>query len=299
MPMKLFNSICRRAVRQLGKWRMISPKRTSVLLYRIAIGRSPDLDNPRDMNEKILALSFGSDTSRWSVLADKYGVREELAAMGLGDILVPLYQVADSADEMDFDSLPDSFVLKTTDGFSRTLVVRDKNKADLDGIRSTLRKWMKERSVGDEPHYSRIQRRIIAEKLLPAPEGFGPTDYKIICCNGEPLYCFVCSNRSMTTFKPDLKIYGLPDWRDLHGITEGLEGADVPPPVHLELMMKYSRLLAREFPLVRIDFYEVEDRVWFGEVTFTSSAGRMVELKQELLTEIGDKVRMPGMENQI
>lgn len=299
MRMKLFNSICRRAVRQLGKWRMISPRRTSVLLYRIAIGRSPDLDNPRDMNEKILALSFGSDTSRWSLLADKYGVREELTAMGLGDILVPLYQVADSADELDFDSLPDSFVLKTTDGFSRTLVVRDKNKANLDGIRSTLRKWMKERSVGDEPHYSRIRRRIIAEKLLPAPEGFGPTDYKIICCNGEPLYCLACSNRSMKTFRSEFKIYGLPDWQDLHGISAGWEGGGVKAPVHLDEMMKRARIIAREFPLVRVDFYEVEGRIWFGEVTFTSAAGREVKLTQKILDEIGDKVRMPGMENQI
>lgn len=292
MQMRILSSICRRTVRQLGKWRMISPELTSVLLYRIAIGRFPNLDDPRDMNEKILALSLRGDTSRWSVLADKYGVRRELEEMGLGKILVPLYQVADSAEEIDFEALPDSFVLKTTDGFSRTLVVRDKKKEDLNNVRETLRAWMRERSVGDEPHYSRIRRRIIAERLLPAPAGYGPTDYKIICCNGEPLYCLACSNRSMKTFRSEFKIYSLPDWRDLHGISEGWEGGDVAAPDHIGEMMEYARLIAREFPLVRVDFYEVEGRVWFGEVTFTSAAGREVKLTPEMLSEIGGKVRI-------
>lgn len=295
MMKRMASSLWRRTVRQLGKWRVLSPRLTSVCLYRIAVGRMPDLDNPRDMNEKILALSFRTDTSRWSVLADKYGVRKELEGMGLGDMLIPLYQVADSADGIDFDALPDSFVLKTTDGFSRTLVVRDKAACDRGEIRRTLRRWMSERSVGDEPHYGRIKRRIIAERLLPSPEGYGPTDYKIFCCDGEPLYCLVCSNRCMDTFRSEFKIYSLPDWRDLHGISKGWEGGQCTAPVHLEEMMARARVIAKEFPLVRVDFYEEEGRVWFGEVTFTSAAGREVKLTQEMLSEIGSRVTMPVM----
>lgn len=270
---------------------------TSRLLYRIEIGYFPDLRNPRDLNEVTLAMQFGTDTRRWSELADKWAVRDFVARRIGQEALVPLYQVADTVDEIDFDSLPDSFVIKTTDGFAKTLIVDDKNKADIPAIRRKLKRWMRERLVGDEPHYMRIRRRLIIEKLLPIHDGKGPVDYKIFCCDGEPICCLTSGNRDIKTFKSDFNLYSLPDWKDTGGIVPQLVCAEgTPRPQFLELMLTYARRLSEGFPLVRIDLYEEEGKVYFGEITFTNGAGRARMFTNESLREIATHVKLPPLD---
>lgn len=289
--MNILKSISRRAVRQLGKWRLLSPETTARYLSRIILDVNPDLDNPSDMNEVILFLSLRTDTSEWPGLADKYNVRNFIENKIGSDILIPLYQVVDSPEEINFEELPDSFVIKTTDGFARTLIIKDKNIISQKKIIKKLNKWMREKHVGDEPHYLKIRRRLVIEKLLPGKNNSAPIDYKFICINGEPLYCLACSNRSMETFRSEFSLYRLPDWTDTDGISPGWESKDgVEKPELLEKMMEYSRILAKGFPLVRIDLYQVEGEIYFGEITFTSAAGREMKIKQKMLDEIGKQV---------
>ena len=291
--MRILKSVARRLVRQLAKWGLLPPRLTSVLLYRIILGKYPNIDNPGDMNEVILHLLFNGDTSGWSELADKYAVRSHVASKIGEDVLVPLYQIADSPDQIDFDALPDSFVIKTTDGFFHTIIVKDKKQTDLKKIKKKLAKWMREKTIGDEYHYEAIKRRLIIERLLPGPNGTAPIDYKFICVNGEPLYCLACSNRSMETFRSEFTLYRLPEWEDTDGISPGYESkTGVEKPERLNEMMEYAAILSEGFPLVRIDLYQVEGKVYFGEITLTSAAGREMKIKQKLLTEIGGKVRL-------
>lgn len=292
MLKKNLRGLARRTVMQLAKWRLLSGRKASILLHRILLGRFPDLNPPKDLNEIIIFLSHYTDISDWPRLADKYAVREYVREK-IGDhILVPLYQAADTPDDIDFDALPQSFVVKITDGFARNIIIRDKSQADISGIKKKLKKWMTEKHIGDEPHYLKIKRKIIVEQLLPGPmEGIAPVDYKFICVNGTPLYCLACSNRDMTTFRSQFTLYRLPGWEDTDGITPGWESKEgVSKPELLNEMMEYAGILSKGFPLVRIDLYQVEGKIYFGEITFTSCAGREMKIKQEMLTEIGQKV---------
>lgn len=291
--MRIVKSLFRRGVRQLNKWRLISPELTSRLLYFNVFGRFPDIDNPKDLNEKILAQAFRGDTSGWSELADKYAVRAYVEEKGLGDILVPMYGVWDTVEDIDFDSLPDSFVLKTTDGTARNIIVKDKSSLNPEAVRKQLRRWMDEKRINDEPHYQGIKRRIIAEHLLATDDGLAPTDYKIYCIGGRAEYCLACVNRDMRTFRGNFALFKLPEWRNINGIAENWKTDKmVRRPVHLEAMIDYAVRLAGDFPLVRVDFYEEEGKVFFGEMTFTSFAGRAEVFTQSMLCEIGDKVQL-------
>ena len=294
---RIVRSLSRRFVRQMGKWRVFPPLLTSRLLYRIKIGRFPDMRNPRDLNDVVMALQFGTDTRLWSELSDKWAVRDFVARRLGPDALVPLYQVADSVDEIDFYSLPDSFVIKTTDGYAKTLIVADKSKADIEAIRRRLRRWMRERLVGDEPHYLRIRRRIIIEKLLPGRDGYAPADYNFFCCDGEPLFCQTSGHRDMVTFNSDFNVYRVPEWTDTGGVVpECVCAAGTPRPASLETMMEYARRLSEGFPLVRVDLYEVEGKVLFGEMTFTTAAGRTDVFRPGLMREIASHVTMPPLD---
>lgn len=277
----------------MSKYRLISPLNASRLLYRFVIGRFPNLENPHDLNEKVIYLTHFSDTERWSEMADKYAVRGYVTETVGEDILIPLLQVADNPDEIDFDLLPSQFVIKTTDGFSRTLIVKDKSSLDVMAVRKMLRKWMRERLIGDESHYLRINRRLVIEQLLADSEGKIPTDYKFFCFDGEPLYCQACSNRNLTTLKSEFSVYRLPQWEDTRGVVEDGECREgAPKPVTLEKMMEISRKLAAPFKLARIDLYELDGKVYFGEVTMSAAAGRQKKFKQWLLDEMGEKVEL-------
>ena len=286
----------RRSVRQLGKWRLLPAETSAKLLYRIILDRKPDIDRPEDMNEVILFLTHRTDISRWPLLADKYAVRSFVEEKLGKDVLVPLYQVVDKPEDIDFEKLPDAFVIKTTDGFARTMIIKDKASVSRKDLIRKLRKWMAEKHVGDEPHYLKIRRRLIVEQLLPGEGDSAPIDYKFICVNGEPMYCLACSNRSMETFRSEFTLYRLPDWIDTDGISPGWESKHgVEKPEMLEKMMEYSKILAKEFPFVRIDLYQVEGKIYFGEITFTSAAGREMKIKRRMLDEIGRLVDLSGV----
>lgn len=291
---RIARKVSLRLVRRAALWRLISPLATSRLLYRITLGRWPDLRDPRDMNEKILAMMFGSDTSRWSELADKYGVRHFVADRIGEEALVPLYQVADSADDIDFDSLPQSFVIKTSDGFAHTVAVHDKTKADIAAIRATLRRWMRERLMGEEVHYTRIRRRLVVEKLLVPAGGKELLDYKFFCVDGEPVCCMVCSGRDLATGHCEFQVHALPDWSEITAVVAGCRSScPVEAPPGLAGMMGYCRELGREFPFVRIDFYDVDGHVYFGEMTFSNCAGRTYYFERWFLDRLGAMIRLP------
>lgn len=143
---------------------------------------------------------------------------------------------------------------------------------------------------------NRIIRKSIDESLLRNSchlRGKVPADYKIYCCNGKPSYCLVCMNRNIETLNVDFVMYRLPEWERIDEIEDGWRtDCIIPKPDNLGEMMDYAAALADSFPLVRIDFYDIDGKIYFGEVTFTPSAGRMREFRQPLLDEIGSKVKL-------
>ena len=186
----------------LRKWQQLqmryyayrNPEKLVRIRYRQRFGTDPDLENPRTFNEKILWMMLHADTTRWSQLADKYRVREYVEQCGLGWMLNELYGVWESAEEIDFSgggNLPDTFVLKTNNGYGQVIIVNNRQKADIRSIRRTLNHTLRKKfgRMTAEHHYFGIKPRIIAERLLPSEPAFGNSliDYKFYCFDGNPL----------------------------------------------------------------------------------------------------------------
>lgn len=304
--MNPFLSIARRLTRSLAASGLISPLSAARLLHRIQIGRWPDLMNPADLNEKIMRLEFFTDTSDWTLLADKFEVRKFVESRGLGHILVPLFGLWDKADQIDFNSLPDQFALKATNGYAQVILVRKKDLENIDALRRRAAKWARKSfgKAGAEPHYARIRHRLIAEELLSPtsrPNSLNPhapaemlVDYKFLCFDGKPLYCLICSRRDPVTFHPLLSVYSLPEWKKIDAIIpRDAEPENIPAPKALGEMISCASVLSKGFPFVRVDLYDIDGKVYFGEMTFTPAAARIDYFKPDFLLHLGSLVNLP------
>lgn len=268
--------------------------------YRLRFHKRIDLDNPKTLNEKIQYLSLRTDTTEWSRLADKYAVREYVSDCGLADTLNTLYAVWENADEIDFDKLPDRFILKTTSGSGNCVIVKDKSQIDKNGIRKYFKKMLNTvygLSEGN-PHYSRIKPRVIAEALIlndpeSAKHSTSLIDYKIWCFNGKAYYIWVCTNR--THSGTNVLVYDT-DWtvhpEHCNFTRYYSEGKVVPKPKNLGLMLSMAEKLAAPFPVVRVDMYNIDGRIYFGELTFTAVGALMNCYSDEFLLHTGQLIKL-------
>ena len=253
--------------------------------------------DPQDLNEKINWLKVYGDTSMWPNLADKYNVREYLKDKGLSSILVPLYGKWDSVDELDFRSLPPQFVLKTNHGSGEIMVVKDKSKLDVGEVKSSFRIWLKEKYgfLQGEPHYLKIKPVIIAEELLVEKNNSFSTslvDYKVWCFNGKPYCIWACYSRTkdgtyVGTY--DLNWNYHPEWSVFTNHYKN-GGPVVTKPKSFDKMMEAAAILSEGFPQVRVDFYDVDGKLYFGEMTFTSNGGYMQFYTDDFLLQMGKQI---------
>ncbi len=160
-------------------------------------------DNPQTLNEKMQYLQLHNTGDLWTRCADKYEVRHFLEERGLGKYLTRLYGIYDTVDDIDFNGLPDSFVLKCTHDCGSTYMVTNKRTVDMKTLRQKLTKHMRYSYglLSCEPHYLKIKPRVIAEELLIQGEGMSIIDYKFCCINGEPQFCMVCYDRPASDIK--------------------------------------------------------------------------------------------------
>lgn len=263
--------------------------------YKEIIGKSINWRNPQTLNEKIYWLEFYSDTTLWSTCADKFAVRDYVREKGCEDLLVPLLGKWDSAYDIDFMQLPPKFVLKTNHGSGDVIIVKDKRSIDTDKIRSTIQKNI-DTSFGietGEPHYLRIKPCVIAEQLLETNSKVGLVDYKVWCFNGEPAFIFTVSNRNFMTHEANYNMFST-SWENRKDmlVPSVHNSDDIPKPENLNKMLEYARLLSRPFDEVRVDFYEIDGKLYMGELTFTSAAGRMAYFTEEALLHMGSMIKI-------
>ena len=274
-------------------------------LFFNTYGRHIDWDNPQDLMEKINWLKFHSDPYEWARLADKYAVRDYVRSAGLEDILLPLYGAWRSVSGVmrAWDSLPDEFVLKSSNGSGRLIIVREdkggKKAVDKKALRKTLRSWLREKDYGllkTEFHYSLIRKtRILAEKLLRDREtdvlSSSLIDYKVWCLNGKPFGCFVAADRKTGG---DYSV----DWYDLNWNrhSEYMSGKildfEIPRPEKWGRMLEIAEKLSQGHEQVRIDLYYVDGKVYFGEMTFSTASGFSKSYGETILTEMGSRIQL-------
>lgn len=282
----------------------ISPRKLADLRFRRMYGRPLDWDNPRDINEKINWLKFNSDTSLWTELADKYRVRNYVEKCGLGETLVNLYGKWDRVEDIDWESLPSRFIMKTNNGSGDVLICRDKSTLDTIFWTKEFSKLLKNKFGYQmaEPHYNKIPPCIIAEELLDAGTQPIPTssliDYKIWSFDGKPAYIWTCHNR--THHSVEVMTYDL-DWNahPEYSVPTShylLSQVRIPRPECLDRMLEVAAVLSRGFPQVRVDLYEVSGKIYFGELTFASAAGFNDFYTKEFLEILGSHVKLKTQE---
>jgi len=254
----------------------ILPAETMCKLYSyVMLKKKVDLKNPKTFNEKIQWSKIHSYPNNPLVVkcADKYAVREYVKEKGLGDSLVPLLGAWCDSRDIDWENLPERFVLKCTHGCAYNILCADKSALDVKKTSKQLNKWLKEDfgAFNIELHYSKIKpRMIVCEEYL----GECITDYKFFCFHGEPKYIYVSNDlvhdrqAQIGFFYPDGS--KMPLTRD--------DYADIPSielPLFFEEMKRAAQILSADFPFVRVDFFLANDRWYFAELTFTPGGGMM------------------------
>lgn len=269
-------------------------------MFRGMLGYEMNWKNPQDINEKINWMKFNFDTSEWSRLADKYLVREYVKERIGEDVLVKLFGVWERAEDIDFEQLPERFVLKTNHGAGTILPVLDKSKMDVNKTRKQLNDWLSLRFGYNtvEPHYLKIPPLVIAEEYLENVDDFSKSlvDYKVFCFSGKPYCVLVCYDRVLGSHT-NLSFYDC-DWRFIPNILSGRhkgEGLKIPKPNCLPQLLDYSAKLAKGHPQVRVDFYIVNNKIYFGEMTFTSQGGYMDYISREYSLKMGSLINIPNL----
>lgn len=240
-------------------------------LYKKSIGRKCDLKNPQALTEKLMYYKIHLYWKNQIVsdLADKYKVREFVSNAGLEKILNPIYGCWDKPEDIDWDKLPNKFVLKLNTGSGFNLFCKDKESFDKRKAVKQLKKWIRMKygtQYAEQGIYSKIKKRIIAEQYLEDLDKKGVSDYKFFCSYGEVKFLFTACGREDNETKFD---YYSIDWDWINVKNFFPNNGPVKKPDNFNLMVKYASQLSKRFPLVRVDFYDLGGKIYFGEMTFT------------------------------
>lgn len=266
------------------------------LQYRIKTGRKLNLNSPQRYSEKIQWYKLYYRDPLMTQCSDKWKVREFVSNSGCADILIENYGSWTNANDIDFDALPDSFILKTTNGSHTNIIVDDKKEIDVTKVREKLNGWLKEYSskLGREWAYYGIEPRIIAEQLLHEGNE-GLTDYKFFCFSGEVVCSYVATARKTKSGKQgklnffDKEFNVLPVIRDDHDVFEPIP----KKPKNYEKMLEIAENLSKKFPHVRVDLYNIEGNIYFGELTFYTGSGYIPFNPDTFDKDLGKKFTLP------
>lgn len=250
-----------------------SPKLTLKLLFFLKKRYRLNLKKPKTYNDKLNWLKLYYRNDLMPICADKFTVRDYVQNKGLSGILNELYWEGFDPEEIPFDTLPNKFVIKVTNGSGKNIICSDKSQLNKRKTIELLKKWLAERyfPAYGEWFYDIIKPRIIIEKFLSDESGNIPNDYKFFCFNGKPEFIAVDTDRFNETKR---NIYDT-KWNLKKGYQISFPNDDniIPKPECLEELLEKAKILSEGFPHVRVDFYVIDNRIYFGELTFINGAG--------------------------
>lgn len=280
-----------------GFYKGITDEKFLKKLYRNSTGKELDLESPKGFNEKIQWLKLYDRRPVYTIMADKCDAKDYVSTV-IGDgHVIPTLGVWDNFDEIDFDSLPDQFVLKCTHNSGGLVICKDKTSLNFAVAKKRIERSLRKNYYWSsrEWSYKDIKPRIIAEQYMEDQnEAEGLTDYKFFCFNGEPKFLYVSqglqdhATASISFLTPDWKFapYERSDYKPL---------AELPrKPECLDQMLDISRKLSREIPFVRVDLYEINGKIYFSELTFYPCAGLMPFKDPAHDLEIGQMLELPN-----
>ena len=253
-----------------------------------------NIDNPKTWCEKMAWLQINDNVALRASCADKIQVHEYSIEKIGKDICVPIIKIYNNPTDINFGELPDRFVLKCNHGYAFNIICRDKSKLNQLDCQKKLQKWLNtpfgEMSL--EPHYLGIKRKCYSEMFIENEGQLEVTDYKFLCFNGEPKYVQILNGRHTSGFY--LNYYDM-DFNFVNisrcDIRNNPSKMD-KKPTQFELMKEYAKKLSNDFRFVRVDFYEVDNKVYLGELTFTPATGFIKWTDPNVDKMFGDMIKL-------
>lgn len=267
--------------------------------YRIKMGVPLHLNNPKSFNEKMQWLKLYDRRDCYTDMVDKFAAKEYVGKIIGRQYIIPTIGVYDKFDDINFDQLPSRFVIKCTHDSGGLVICDDKSKINKKEVRKKINKCLRKNYyyIGREWPYKNVRPRIIVEKYLDDSNKNGLRDYKFFCFNGEPKLLYVSdgshsSNQRIAFF--DTKFRHLDIKREDYGNYKILPKR----PKTFNKMMELSRLLSKNIPHVRVDWYEVNGKLYFGELTFSTCGGMIPFVNKEWDMKLGRLISLPIVKEQ-
>lgn len=291
--MRVFIKKCFEKIARTGVLDWLPDKIFLKIRFWTTMGKRLNFKNPQTFNEKLQWLKLYNRNPEYTRMVDKYEVREYIKEKIGEEYLIPLLGVWDKFDDIDFDSLPNQFVLKCTHDSGGLVICKDKSKLDIEAARNKINKCLKRNFyyLTREWPYKNVKPRIIAEKFMEDENGTDLKDYKIMCFGGKVKCAFVCSDRydegglRVTFF--DREWNKLPFERHYPSSKR-----EIKKPKSYEKMVGIAELLSKNMKFVRIDFYEIEGKIYFGEITFFPGSG-MEEFSPDIWDyKLGEMIKL-------
>lgn len=283
----------------LGLNKNLSSEEFLTKMYRIQTGQPLNLDNPLLYTEKLQWLKLYDHRPEYSRLVDKYEVKKYIAEKIGQEYVIPLLGVWERVEDIDFDKLPQQFVLKTTHDSGGIVVCKDKNKLNIEETKRKLRYCLNRDYYiqNREWPYKNVPHRIIAEQYMEDSKQGELRDYKFFTFNGEPKVFYIAQGRGKNEETVadffDMDFNHLPFTID-HDMSPVLP----EKPKNFELMKQLAAKLSEGTPQLRVDFYEVDGKVYFGEMTFFHCSGMVLIKPEEWNKRLGDWVILPQIQSK-
>ena len=259
-----------------------------------------NLDNPKTFNEKLQWLKLYDRKKVYTTMVDKYEVKKYVADLIGEEYIIPVLGVYNKFDEIDFEKLPNQFVIKCTHDSGGIIIVKDKSKLNIKDARKKINKFLKRNFYKEhrEWPYKNVMPRIMIEEYIEESNQRELVDYKIHIFNGKPKITLVCkdrfSERGMTEDFFDN------DWHHLDLKRPNHDNSKIEPtvPKNLSKMFNLAEKLSKNTFFVRIDFYNLNGRIFFGEITFFPAAGFNKFVPEEWDYKLGSYLKLPCNERK-
>lgn len=277
-----------------GKIRFLEDETYLKLMYYCVFGKKLNLTNPQTFNEKIQWLKLHDRNPLYTKLVDKYEVKKYVASIIGKEYIIPTFGIWDTFDEIEFNTLPNKFVLKCTHDSGGLVICKDKLKLDYQAAKRKIEHSLKKNYywVGREWPYKDVKPRIIAEQYMEDSNKSELTDYKMMCFGGKVKMTFTCTNRFSSA---GLKVtFYDTDWHMMpFRRYYPKENIPIAKPNSYKEMIKIAETLSSKIPFVRVDFYEVKGKLYFGELTFYPGTGMEPFSPSRWDKKVGDWIHLP------
>lgn len=282
-----------------GKYNSMPDEEYIIHKYQALMGKSLDLNTPKTFNEKLQWLKLYDRKPEYTMMVDKYLVRDYITEQLGSEYLIPLLGVWDSPDDIDFESLPNQFVLKCNHNSGLGMCIcKDKSKLEIAKVKAQLRKGLAQDYylTGREWPYKDVPRKVICEKYMTdTPNVATFTDYKFFCFNGKVDSVMLCLDRNTG----DTKFYFFDrDWKLRRYNIRGKNAPDdftLPKPENIDKMFEIVEKLSQGIPFARIDLYNSNGQIYFGEITFFPDSGFDPNLLPETDLYFGNLINLDGV----